>query len=155
MWDRIFLFPWQLSWSCPQHKGILRKWHSGVFAKDALEDYSHKLQRGITLLNQFRLTSHLLLIERAENSDSGFGSPLDERLSMPSLCLGKTLCLHFLAASPCVPENLVSYTHLLVLRAKTFHAFTLLGKDFMPSLSEFQEGCGTSILHWPIVYCVS
>ena len=42
-----------------------------VFAKDALEDYSHKLQRGITLLNQFRLTSHLLLIERAENSDSG------------------------------------------------------------------------------------
>ena len=96
--ERFFLFPWQLSWSCPQHKGILRKWHSGVFAKDALEDYSHKLQRGITLLNQFRLTSHLLLIERAENSDSGFGSPLDERLSMPSLCLGKTLCLHLVSS---------------------------------------------------------
>ena len=93
--ERIFLFPWQLSWSCPQHLGILRKWLSGFFAKDALEDYSHKLQRGITLLNQFRLTSHLLLIERAENSDSG---------------------------------RLTSWW-------KTFHAFTLLGKDFMPSLS--------------------
>ena len=24
-----------------------QNWHSGVFAKDALEDYSHKLQRGV------------------------------------------------------------------------------------------------------------
>ena len=52
------------------------------------------------LLNQFRLTSHLLLMERAEISN--YGSPLVERLSMPSLAW-KTLCLHFLAASPLYP----------------------------------------------------